>query len=154
MRQGFTIVELLLAMGVFAILAGLGSVNYFSTYNQTSAGTLQEVLIADLRSAQAKAMTGQTSGGVAVPSWGVKFLSSSYVVFPGPSYVAGSSANYIVALPEGMVLTPDFASDQVLFAKGSGEIIGYDSEADSLTAVLGTTTKNIELNRLGVIVGD
>lgn len=154
MRRGFTIVELLLAMGIFAILAALGSINYFSAINQTNVGATQDVLMADLRSAQAKAMSSQSIGGATIPSWGIKFLGSSYVIFPGPNYIAGSSSNYQVNLPDGVVLTPDLASDQVLFSKNSGEIVGYDPDADSLTLSFGSTIKTIELNRLGVITGD
>lgn len=154
MKLGFTMVELLLAMGIFAILAALGSINYFSTYNQTSVGTTEDVLIADLRSAQAKAMTGSSINGATVPSWGVKFFSDHYTIFPGPSYVDGASTNYIVALPQNMLLSPDLTSNQLLFLKGSGEISSYDSEADSISLNLGTTTKTVELNRYGIVVGD
>lgn len=153
MKKGFTLVELLLVMGIFAVLAAIGSVNYFSTISQTSAGTAEGVLIADLRSAQGKAMSSVGVSGMVAPSWGIKFLGTSYVIFPGPTYVPGATSNYVVSVPSGTTLTTTFPNSQVLFERLSGEILSYAEDTDTITLTVEDTTKNIELNSYGVVVG-
>jgi prepilin-type N-terminal cleavage/methylation domain-containing protein len=154
MKKGFTLVELLLAIGIFSILAGLGAINYFSTLSQTSVGSEQDILIADLRSAQAKAMSGVGVAGALVPSWGIKFLGSSYVIFPGPTYTPEANSNYVVTVPSGTTITTTFPSSQVQFARRSGEILSYNQDTDTITLTVANTVKNIELNSYGVIVGE
>ncbi len=152
MKHGYTMAELLVLMGIFAILVSLGSVNFFSTFNQNNVGTSLDVLLADLRSAQAKAMSGQTISGTPA-NWGVKFLSDSYVIFAG-TYIAGAASNYVVNLPDGVTLTTSFPSSQAIFLRSSGEIENYNASSDTLTLVSGTTTKQLELNTYGVPTGD
>jgi hypothetical protein len=89
--------------------------------------------------------------GTPVDSWGLKLLESSYVIFPGPTYTAGATGNYIVQLPIGMTVSTSLPSSQVLFSKGTGEIVSYNSDADVITLSVGSSSKTIELNRLGVI---
>ena len=151
MKKGFTLVETLLVMGIFGILIALGSINYFSTVNQTNVGVTKDVLVADLRSAQNKAMSGAALAGTTVDSWGLKLLESSYVIFPGPTYTAGATGNYIVQLPIGMSVSTSLPSSQVLFSKGTGEIVSYNSDTDVISLSVGSSSKTIELNRLGVI---
>jgi len=152
-RMGFTMVELLLVMGIFAILIALSSVNYFSTINQNTVGNTENVLIADLRSAQNKAMSGTSVSGVSQPSWGVKFLGNSYVIFPGTTYSAGNTNNYVVTLPDRVVLSTTFPSSQVQFSRISGEIMSYSSATDTITLTVGSSSKTIELNVYGTITG-
>ena len=152
-RMGFTMVELLLVMGIFAILIALSSVNYFSTVNQNTVGNAENVLIADLRSAQNKAMSGTAVSGVSQTSWGVKFLSNSYVIFPGTTYSASNTNNYVVTLPERVVLSTTFPSSQVQFSRISGEVMGYGNATDTITLTVGSSSKTIELNVYGTITG-
>lgn len=149
--SGFTMVELLLVMGIFAILIALGSINYFSTYNQTNVGTTSDVLVADLRSAQNKAMSGSAVSSARPTSWGIKFFSDRYVIFPGNSYQEGASDNYEVNIPSGILLSTTFPSDQVRFATGSGEILNYDSSLDTINLVSGSSSEILELNLFGTI---
>lgn len=151
MKKGFTLVEVLLVMGIISILAALGSVNYFSSFNQTSVGTFEDIMISDLRSAQSKAMSSQGASGAITTGWGVKFLGSSYVVFPGSTYTAGSSNNYVVSAPTGLTISTSFPSSQVLFNHSSGEVISYDSALDRITLNAGSSSKTIELNQYGVV---
>lgn len=85
---GFTVVELLVAFAVIAIVTGLllsGFRNYarYQEYNQ-AVSTVRAVLY------DARMQARGSEGGVAR---GVKVLPTSLVVYPGTSYSAGNSAN-------------------------------------------------------------
>ncbi len=151
MKKGFTLVEMLLVMGLFALLISIGSINYFSTFSQTSVGTSEDILIADLRSAQTKAMSGTGVSDTPVTSWGVKLLGSSYVIFAGDTYSAVAPSNYVVTLPSNVAVSTTFPNSEVRFASKSGEVIGYNSSADIITLTAENSIKNIELNTYGTI---
>src|SRR3989339_161284 len=97
MRKGFTLVELVVTIGIFAILATLSSVNFFSTYSQSNLGAAEDVLIADIKTAQSNAMAGASE-----VTWDQS----------------------ITPLPSEITLTTTFPSSHIIFAPVSGEILG------------------------------
>ena len=128
MKKGFTLVELLLVMGIFAIIATLTSINFYSTYAQSNLGSAHDVLISDLKTAQSSAMSG-----LGDTTW---------------------STSTMTPLPSGVTLTTTFPSGQVSFLHGSGEIQGYSSGQDTITLSSGTETKIIRLNQYGTIINE
>lgn len=128
MKMGFTLVELMVTIGIFAILATLSSVNFFSTYSQSNLGAAEDILIADLKTAQSSAMAGAGDS-----SW---------------------STTTMTALPSGVNLTTTLPGNQVTFLHSSGEIAGYDSAHDSITLTSGVNTRTVELNQYGTLTGD
>ncbi len=149
MRAGFTMVELLLIMGIFAILASFTSISFFGSLKGANLDQTYQILLADLRQTQAKAMSGTSSSGSAVAGWGIKLLPSSYVIFPGTSYVAGNTSNIVVNLTTDVSLTSTFPTSQVVFESGSGDVVGYSSSSNSITIQSGTRIKTFNLNRYG-----
>ena len=150
MRAGFTMVELLLIMGIFAILASLTSISFFGSLKVANLDQTYQVLIADLRQTQANAMSGLTSSsGTYLAGWGIKILPNSYIIFPGTSYVEGFSGNRIVTLTDDVSLSSTFASSQVVYESGSGDIQNYNNGANSITIQSGASLKTVNLNRYG-----
>lgn len=141
MKKGFTLVELLVTIGIFAILATLTSINFFSTYSQSNLGAAEDVLIADLKTAQSNAIAGKGNA-----NWYIQALTpTTYVMMPD---------NYTTTLDSGITLSTTLPSNKIEFARGSGEVVGYNSSADTLTLSVGTSTKTIELNQYGTITGE
>lgn len=128
MKRGFTLVELIVTIGIFAILATLSSINFFSTYSQSNLGATQDVLIADLKTAQANAMAGAGDS-----TW---------------------STSTMTALPSGVTLSTTFPANQITFLHGSGEISLYDSSHDTITLTSGSSSKTVELNQYGTLTGN
>ena len=144
MKSGFTFIELIIVMGVFALTIALFSLNYFSSTSKTSLGATEDLLIADLKSQQARAMSGEGQNGVQVTGWGIRLdNNSSYVMIPD---------NYTVTLPTGMSITTTFQGNTINFLRGSGEISSFMQNQDTLTLSFAGDSRIIKLNQYGVII--
>lgn len=149
--RGFTLVELLLTMGIFAVLATMLTINIVGTQRKTLVAEGVDVLIADLRSQQAKAMVGAGES-----DYGVYFESDAYVMFAGSSYDSENPSNSRVELPgEVNFSNISWPSAQIIFEKISGEVVNYQDSADSVTVEhSGSGARVIELNKYGAITSD
>lgn len=84
-RSGFTAVELILTLGIFAILAAvtaplLGNLQMTETLDSHAENVLDA-----LRRAQQRTVTGERDS-----KWGVHCATSSYTLFAGESYASRS----------------------------------------------------------------
>lgn len=154
-KLGFTLVELLLVIGIFAVLASFASLNFFSTYSRSNLGAARDVLKADLKSAQSSAMSGAGQNGATVPGWGIIVNnSSSYTLFPGTVYDPNNSLNFTTTLPSDITISTNFPSSRVVFLHASGEIDNFVSGADTFTLSSPTENQVIRFNQYGTIIGD
>ena len=154
--KGFTVVELLVVMGIAAILLGFSTINLVKVQRNTTTGAALDSLMADLRSQQAKAMSGAEGGG----NFGIFFNSTnSYILFKGSSYNPSDANNFTVALDEPISVSSIFPNDPddpgqiVVFTQGNGEIVGFSNTSNKITVTntAGSEGKTLNLNRLGVI---
>lgn len=153
-HAGFTLIELIVTMVVFSILSGFITINLFGAKHNAALSTSIDLLTADMNQQQTKAMQGDTQGTGTLDNYGVYFGSTSYTLFHGSTYSSTDSSNFTITLPDTMQLTNiALQNNQLVFAKGTGEILNYSSSNsavtlyDSLTGV----QKTVRLNRLGVI---
>ncbi len=153
-QKGFTLVEFLLVMSIFAVLASIATVNLFSFQNKSQLNSTFNTFVADLKDQQAKAMTGDTSGTGVIDNYGIRFDSTNhrYILYKG-TYVASASANFAVTYQNTLTITIASASSSITFAKGSGEVTNYASTSAIITVRDSMTNeqKVIRLNRYGVI---
>lgn len=150
---GFTLVEILVVMGLFAVTVGLTYINFLQPQNTASQGGAATTLVADLKSQQTKAMAGDSGSASSAQAHGVYVQSGSYTLFKGSSYSAGDSDNYVVQAPTGVTFSTTFTSSQMVFAKGSGDFISYSATHNTITVNSSSTGVNkvITLNRYGAI---
>lgn len=151
-RAGFTLIELIVVIGVLATLSGLSYLALFGRIQQVDVASTMTSLVADLRSQQIRAMTGEQTNGSG--SYGVVIEGAQYVLFSG-SYNSSDPTNTAITV-SGVQLTTTFASENVVFSPGSGEIIGFGSSGNAITvtSVEGGSTKTIRLNRYGVVANE
>jgi len=127
MHRGFTLIELIVSIGILLILLTLTSINYFSVYPRANLAAAKDVLIADLKTAQSNAMFGGDD-----TTWST------------------STSN----LPHDITLTTTLVDNQLTFLHGSGEIANYTLGQDTITVSNGMSSRTVRLNQYGAIIGD
>jgi len=153
--KGFSLIEYLLVMAIFAILAGLITINLVNTHHRVSLDTSVNTLLADLHEQQLKAMTGDTEGRMTTDPYGIVFGTNSYTLFHG-TYSPSASDNFTVSLGQQIQFgTVTFPSSQIIFLKGSGEISGFSNGQNTITVedTTDSNQKTITINRYGVVTG-
>lgn len=131
--KGFTLLELLIIMGILttvAVISGINLSNYYSRQNLTSAAN---EIVAILRQAQNNSLS-QESGD----QWGVHFLNATTTqglvqLFRGSSFTSGILVNS-QALPAGVqfVYPALGSSTDVIFSK----VTGYPNASTSIFVAL------------------
>ncbi|KKR39592.1 hypothetical protein A2210_03350 [Candidatus Woesebacteria bacterium RIFOXYA1_FULL_40_18] len=151
LNKGFTLTELIVVMGALGILFGVVNISLIGFYRRPVQRGANNVLVADARSQQLKAMTGDSNGGVN-SSYGIYFSQNSYTLFKGSSYIPDDPSNFVVNLSEGMSFTNNtFPAASVVFQKGNGEVVDWASGssgvsiADSQTGIV----TQVRINRYG-----
>ena len=153
MRKGITFVELIVVTGIFMTLFGLVGVNFLTTINKASLASALSPLLTDIKSQQLKAVQGDTQNTEITDRYGLHFTNGSYSLFKG-SYSPTDPANVIIELPENTqfsnIVLPQ---SQLLFEKGSGEVVGFVQGQNSLsvTSTQGNEEKTLTINQLGVM---
>ena len=145
-RSGFTLLELLMVMGIASILLSLTTINLTKVHRNVSVSASSDTLIADLKSQQIKAMSGSDN-----ESFGIHFSSSnSYILFKGTPYVA-DPADFTVTLddPITVAITNPPANQEIIFSKVSGEV--GEEKTIRITNTAGSEEQTLTINKLGVI---
>lgn len=155
MKKGIGLIEIIIVVGILLTLIGIASIGAAPVRNRAPLDTSVSTLITDIKSAQIKAMVGDTEGRPAPDAYGVYFDGDSYVLFHGPNYSAADTSNFRVNLSDGISLVNVlFPSSQVIFASGSGEIVGFSGGNNQVTirdTIIGKN-KTLTLNRYGAII--
>ena len=153
-KNGFALVELIVIMGFMAILAGIVIVNIGRSQHQSNVIQVVDILIADLRSQQTKAMAGATVNGVVPDGYGIYFETDNYTMFAGASYNPSEPSNAQVAVPSPVFISATTLSgNTVVFSSRNGEINGFIPGLDSITIANSAngSTNTIQLNQYGVV---
>ncbi|HKB88061.1 MAG TPA: type II secretion system protein [Patescibacteria group bacterium] len=101
--KGFTVIELMVSIGILAILFALTTINLGRLPSTTSQSAAIDTLISDIRGQQTQAMAGRTA-------YGIHFDANSYTLTP---------SNFVINLDPG--LSFDNSGQNLTFAAGSGE---------------------------------
>ncbi len=173
-KEAFTIIELLVAMAIIAIVTGIFLTNYYGSEGQSQLINGTQSLVRDLRVAQNKNIAGTRYGGTMPYGWGISMSSGSdyYVLFADINgnyfYDSGeeleSKGGRIIYLPANVIISSFNQTNQadVLFYNdydvpqaNMSDPINLISFEDDLTIVLADTntgaTKEVYVNRFGLI---
>jgi prepilin-type N-terminal cleavage/methylation domain-containing protein len=145
LKSGFTIVELLISIGILLLLFAIATINISPLPSNTYQAANLDVLINDIRSQQTMAMADDSS-------YGVHFESGSYTLFKGSSYIMGASGNFIVNLDGPNNFTNvTLPNSSIIFSANSGDVAGYSSGTDSFTLSNSSTNKSttVHVNKYG-----
>ncbi|MBA3723842.1 MAG: type II secretion system protein [Candidatus Levybacteria bacterium] len=153
-QKGFTLIELIIVMGIFATLTGLSTISLMNVQHKSSLTATVNTLTADLRSQQLKAMVGDTEGRAAVDTYGINLATNTYTLFHG-TFSSMESTNFAVNVPSTIQVTTTLPNSQIIFLKGSGEVSGFVNGSNTITLrdTVNGSQSTITVNRLGVITG-
>jgi len=156
LQRGYSLVEILITIGIFAILSGLATISLLNAQHSASLQGQLTTLIADTKQQQIKAMQGDTEGRATPDYYGIHFASNSYTLFHGTSYNASDSTNLTFPLDTVFQFTNiTLTNGNLIFIPLSGEMYGYSTLANSV--ILKDTTNNqqkqLQFNYLGVLTG-
>jgi prepilin-type N-terminal cleavage/methylation domain-containing protein len=124
-QKGFTIIELIITMGILAIITSLATINLLNAQHIASIDSTTTTLISDLKQQQLKAMVGDTEGRVAADQYGIHFDADKYVLFHG-SYDPTDTSNFVVELEGTLSFTNISGDGNIIFSQGSGESSGLN----------------------------
>ncbi len=97
--KGFTLLEIVIVVALSAVLSTFGIVSFRSLQNYTELDSAANQIVAVLREARDRALTGSAPGG-----YGIHFEENRYVRFVGPSYASGTPTNVIYYAPSSLQL--------------------------------------------------
>lgn len=153
MQKGFTLVEIMLVTAITLILISLSVVSLSNVRNSASKNTTLEVLLADIKLQQTKSMSGDTSGQTSTAPFGIYFTSTGYTLFRGDSYSASDPTNFTIPLTSDLQFSSiTFPSSQLIFEKGSGEVVNFASGSNTVTLrnIVSNQNTIITINKYGV----
>lgn len=142
LQVGFTLVELIVSMGILAVIFAISTIVLSSVIPNTSQSNAVDFLISDVRTEQTQAMTNDSS-------YGIHFETTSYTIFKGTTYSASDPENYVVNLdPTLAIANVSFSGSQIVFSPGSGNVTSGNGSLDLQNTQTGKIT-NIKINQYG-----
>jgi len=154
-NSGFTLIELVIVMGIIMTLFSLSAVSIVGLRQKASLNTTIDSLITDLKSQQLKAMIGESEGRASSDVYGIYFETNDYVLFHGGVYLSSSPDNFVVKGGDGVQFSSTFSGHQIVFSQTAGEVVNFVI-GNNMIAVSNTVSgehKTITINRYGVITG-
>jgi len=119
-KNGFTLVELIIVMSVMGILMAIATVALPSLRQRATLHAATDTFIADIKQQQIKAMVGDTQGIGAASAYGFHIDTNKYVLFRGTTYSALDPSNFQVNLPSNMQFVN--TGWDIVFSTMSGQI--------------------------------
>lgn len=138
----FTTIEILLVLVIIGIISTLSYASLVNYHTTTVIDSELKTIVSNIQVARQKAI-GNPTGSV----YSIKFLSGSYVVFPGSTYSASNTSNQIYNLDNTVIVSTTFPSDLVTFNTFTGRV----TNGGSITISGGGFTKHIIINLLGIV---
>lgn len=154
MRRGFTLIELIIIMGVVAILMMIVLPNMGAPIRKSAFSETLSLLVSDTKAQQQKAMLGDAKLVTGPKAYGINFTSTDYTLFQGPSFLPGDANNFTVELDPNLNFSfINLPQTQIIFAPGSGDATNFINNSYTLTLIDLETGRSsiITFNRHGII---
>lgn len=114
--KGFTLVELMIVIGITTILTGVSSVVYGNLQKSTQLNDISAQISQNLRLAREQSLAGLND-----KSHGVKFNSNQYILYQGDNYTGRSVAyDRSFSVSSALTITADVSGQEVNFSRGTG----------------------------------
>ena len=150
-QAGFTLVELLIVIGILGILVGLSIASLRQPQATVSLSTTVDTLLNDLKNQQLQAMAGDTGTASSQQPHGIYVQSGQYTLFSSSTYSAIDSNNFVITAGQGVTYSTTLPSTQVVFSKGTGDVNGFVNGSNTITVTYGSSSKIITIGRFGAL---
>ncbi len=139
-QSGFTLLEVLLALGLIVAIAGFSTPLILQTQRQNDMDVAVSSVVQSLRRAQALSQAGRADG-----PWGVRVVNGEVDVFQGTSYAARDT-DYDEIINFSTAITASGTSE-INFA----ELTGFPASTGTITLSTTNQTENISVNAKGMV---
>src|SRR3989344_4409962 len=119
-RPGLTLIELLIVMGVFAIIFSFATINLLKPQRKASVDAAATTLVSDIKEQQAKAMASDSEGSSNLQDHGIYFENNRYSLFQGSTYNPSDPLNFTIELEPNLIILNNLPSSQIVFSKNTG----------------------------------
>lgn len=146
-NEGFSLVELIVAIGMFFLLAGVLAISTTPKGKKQNQDLIIQNVIAELRHQQLRSMGVASELGV----FGVQFGTNGYDFFSGNEYIP-ESIEYTTKLEQGYHIQTTLPDNQVLFSRLSGEVMNWSDQGNTISIISeDESTTILTINKLGVV---
>jgi prepilin-type N-terminal cleavage/methylation domain-containing protein len=146
-QKGFTMLEVIVVIIIFAVILGLSILYYQTTQVRTDLNGQVSQFVSYARLAQSGTDAGKNNS-----DHGIHLENNRYVLFIGSSYVNGAGTNVVIPLPPTIVIQNinlNGGGSDIVFERPYGETTDFGS-VDFHSAQL-NETKTITISNLGNI---
>lgn len=119
---GFTLLELIIVVGILVFLVGLGLSTYFIFYSKNTIDSVAKNIVNILRLAQTKTLASERA-----LNFGIHFENDKFVLFEGLVYYPTSTTNKIFNLPSDVEISDiNLENGQnIVFEKVTGRALNF-----------------------------
>ncbi len=153
-QKGFSLVELLIVMGIMSVIGVVGLGHYLNFQRQVILRTAADEIVAFVRMAQERSQ-GQHDAS----QWGVRFENPAgagvpfYASFRGSSFTTPVETRFLNRMLD-FSLPADGTSIDIVFDRVSGQVTGRQFRQIHLSLISGESTRAIKVSPVGVISQD
>jgi prepilin-type N-terminal cleavage/methylation domain-containing protein len=153
--QGFTMIEVMMVMGLLVIVSSLGLFMSMETLRGGSFRNDRAAAVSALQRARSLAVNNMCFGdegdcGDEGKPHGVHFGTDEVVIFQGDSYDADAIANEVIKFDSKTTKIGSGSADNIIFKRLSGDLAGGGTGSVSITDGMGHSSV-VEVNSEGRI---
>lgn len=132
LARGFTLLEILISVAIIILLASLALISFSGSRQVQNLATQSQNLLATLRLAQAKTLSGEENS-----VWGVRLETFSFILFRGPNFTSATSTQ-IYELPSGLEISEwnfNGGGQEIVFKRVNGSTVQFGTITMSASGV-------------------
>ncbi len=144
MRQGFSLIEILVVIAVLAVIVGISAVSYQGSLGELELNSVAEAIVSDLRRAQSQALSG-----IGNADWSIDFVNPLDDEADDYYTINGSSPLDVTLPPRINFFAP--TTDETItitFLRGSTQLLDDDT---SIIITRAGQFKEISIESIGRI---